>query len=45
MLRKKLESIKIIYRLKLPDNRIVAVINRGKSGLQKDTVPVNDWQR
>ncbi len=29
------------------DNWIVAIgiANRGKSGLRKDTVPVNDWRR
>ena len=31
----------------MPDNWIVAIrfSNRGKSGLHKDTVPVNDWRR
>ena len=29
----------------MPDNWIVAINNRGKSGLHKDTVPVNDWRR
>jgi len=29
----------------MPDNWIVAIIfNRGKSGLRKDTVPVNGWR-
>jgi len=31
----------------LPDSWIVAIANcnRGKSGLRKDTVPVNGWRR
>ncbi len=29
----------------MPDSWTVAIFNGGKSGLRKDTVPVNGWRR
>ena len=28
----------------MPDNWTVAILNRGKSGLRKDNLPVNGWR-